>query len=155
MKLPAPFLIVLLAVLSLSPGKIFAASDIEIRSAEFGIFKNSAAGAGFTPSRRVPLTVGQVYGWRIRLKTTKTAVHFREEFELPLAPKSWGEPLGQSISRDRKISVLERDVPVIGGFVENMWAVAPGDPCGNYAIRVFIDGKPAAAFQFDAECDAI
>jgi hypothetical protein len=155
MKAPRPFLIVLLLAFALAPGKILAASDVHVRGAEFGIFKNSAAVAKFTRSRTVPLKVGQAYGWRIFLDTRKTTVHFREEFELPLPPETWGKPQGQTVSRDYKTSVLERDVPVEGGLIENMWSVAPGDPCGKHAIRVFIDRSLAATFQFDVECASI
>ena len=155
MKMSKPLFIAMLLALVLLPGEILAASDIAIRRAEFGIFKNSTVGAKFTVSRTVPLIVGQAYGWRIFLKTAKTSVHFREEFELPLAPETWGDPAGQSISTDRKLSVLERDVPATNGFIENMWSVAPGDPCGRYAIRVFIGESLAATFQFDVECPAV
>jgi hypothetical protein len=155
MKALRPLFIVLLLAFALAPGKILAASDAHVRSAEFGIFKNSTAGAKLTRSRTVALKVGQIYGWRIFLDTKKTTVHFREEFELPLPPETWGEQQGQTVSRDYKTSVLERDVPVEGGFIENMWSVAPGDPCGKHAIRVFIDGSLAATFQFDVECASI
>jgi hypothetical protein len=155
MKPINPFLILLLLALGL--GQLTgpaAASDIEVLTAEFGVFNSPALGGGFKVSKTVPLKAGRTYGWRIRLKTTKRFIHFREEFELPLAPKSWGAAAGQ-ISADRKRSVLERDVQVRGGLVANAWAVAPGDPCGDSTIRVLIEGREAATFHFSFECEAI
>ena len=111
--------------------------------------------ARITETRTVPLKAGQVYGWRLSLDTAKTTVHFREEFELPLPPQTWGYPEGQRISGDRKTSVLEGDAAAVRGYIGNRWAVAPGDPCGKYTIRVFIEEKLVATFEFDVECEAV
>jgi hypothetical protein len=156
MKPMRPFLSLLLLALGLGqPAGPAAASDIEVFNAEFGVFENSPLGVRFRVSKTVPLKAGKAYGWRIYLKTKKRSVHFREVFELPQAPKTWGLPAGKQISADRKTSILERDVALTGGFVQNIWSVVPGDPCGDSVIRVFIEGSEAAAFHFSFECEAV
>jgi hypothetical protein len=156
MKPVSRFLILLLLALGLgeSAGPA-AASDVEVLNAEFGLFSNGPFGGGFKVSKTVPVKAGQAFGWRIYLKTNKRSVHFREVFELPRPPKIWGAPAGQEVSADRKTSIIEHDVPVSSGFVQNIWSVAPGDPCGDSMIHVFIEGSEAATFHFSFECEAI
>jgi hypothetical protein len=131
-----------------------SAADVEVLKAEFGLFDSFPVAARFKVSKTVPLKAGKAYGWRIHLKTKKSSVHLREVFELPRAPKTWPEA-GTQITDDRKTAILERDVPVRDGFVQNIWSVAPGDPCGDSIIRVFIDNSEAAVFHFSFECEAI
>jgi hypothetical protein len=130
------------------------APDIEVIHAEFGLYYASPSGEWvLTPSATVPLEKGQHYGWSILLKTTKPRVKWREEFTLPSPPKSWGGeqmPVAmQTISPDHLTSVLEVDAIPVGGVIENMWEVEPGDPEGHYMIRVTIDGGSAQVFEFE------
>ncbi|HWL72677.1 MAG TPA: hypothetical protein VNQ74_02245, partial [Burkholderiaceae bacterium] len=94
------------------------------------------------------------YGWYILFKTTKPTVVWREEFELPEAPPTWGpgEAMGIfSISPDRKTAVTERIIPTRLGFIANEWRYAPGDPIGAHKMRVYIDGQLVREFSFDIE----
>jgi hypothetical protein len=124
------------------------ADDVNVTRAEFGVF----VGSKFTPTNKVPLTEGQQYGWRIFVTTGQKAVRIREEFTLPEAPKTWGQPpAGTSISADGRTSVIDHDELVIDGLIVHGWAVAKGDPPGAYSIRVDVEGRPAAAFKFDVQ----
>jgi|HubBroStandDraft_6_1064221.scaffolds.fasta_scaffold889084_2 hypothetical protein len=129
--------------------QLVAASEVEIDRAEFGLFKDATRQADFTQTDVVPLVIGQFYGWRIFLKTSDKTVRVREEFELPTAPKTWGNATpGQTVSPDRTISTIDRYEPVVGGLIERRWGVAQGDPAGAYTIRVVVEGSPAVTFQF-------
>ncbi|MGD0189187.1 MAG: hypothetical protein ABSD74_00445 [Rhizomicrobium sp.] len=126
-----------------------ATPNVQIAQAVFGLFDSYSNTAQFTPSNAVPMKVGQVYGWRIFLKTAATSVRFREVFKLPAAPHSWGTAeAGKMVSGDFTTSTIERDVPVTNGYIEHRWNVAAGDPSGTYVITVSVDGAPAATFEF-------
>jgi hypothetical protein len=87
-------------------------------------------------------------------KTDKPTVVWREEFELPVEPPTWGpgEAMGiYVISPDRKTAVTERIIPTRLGFVANEWRYAPGDPLGAHAMRVYLDGQLIREFKFDIE----
>ena len=132
------------------------AGDVEITHAVFGIFNPPAAGApGFVPTTTVPLVPGQTYGWIMTLKTTKSSVHWREEFTLPAAAP-WNGPVdpqaSTSVSADKTTSVTEMDQP-IGQvpIIFHGWSVAQGDPKGHYKIRVIVDGTLEQVFEFDVQ----
>jgi hypothetical protein len=128
---------------------------IEVVTAQFGVF-----GAD-PPGRRVlfetdtfPAIAAAPYGWYIIFKTDRPTVVWREEFELPEAPPTWGpgEAMGiYTISPDRKTAVTERIVPTRLGFIANEWRYAPGDPIGAHAMRVYIDGQLIKDFRFKIE----
>lgn len=124
--------------------------ELHVVRAEFGLFNAS----GFVPSNRVPLVEGQTYGWRIVLKTNKTKVRWREEFTLPVAPATWGDAETKglnSVSSDKRVSVMEREESSVDGVIVNSWAVVAGDPVGHHVMRVLIDNRYEYIFQFDVQ----
>lgn len=130
-------------------------AKIEVVSAQFGVFGADEEGRRILlETDRFPAVVSAPYGWYIVFKTDKPTVVWREEFELPIAPPSWGpgEAMGiYIISPDRKTAVTERIIPTRLGFVANEWRYAPGDPIGAHAMRVYIDGQLIREFKFDIE----
>jgi hypothetical protein len=154
----------LLALILLSNGVALAAttekglpasSEVEIIRAEFGLFNPPGSGKPpFVSARTVPHRENQGYGWVILLKTNKARIKWREEFTLPSPPTTWGEAElenSQSISEDRRVSVVEREVEPDEGFIFNAWDVAPGDPAGRYIIRVIIENTLERVFEFDVQ----
>ena len=130
-------------------------AQVEVVSAQFGVFGADANGRRvLLETARFPAVVSAPYGWYIIFKTNKPTVVWREEFELPIAPPTWGpgEAMGIfTISPDRKTAVTERIIPTRLGFVANEWRYAPGDPLGAHAMRVYIDGQLIREFKFDIE----
>jgi len=130
-------------------------AQIEVVSAQFGVFGSDESGRRLLlETDRFPAVVSAPYGWYIIFKTDKPTVVWREEFELPIAPPTWGpgEAMGiYIISPDRKTAVTERIIPTRLGFVANEWRYAPGDPLGAHAMRVYIDGQLIREFKFDIE----
>jgi hypothetical protein len=130
-------------------------TSYEVVRADFGLFNSPESGKPlFVPTKVVPLTPNQGYGWIMLLRTDKPKIEWREEFTLPVKPDTWGdpEPLGsRSVSTDGRISITERVVSPERGLIFNSWAVAPGDPKGRYVIRVFIEGSLAKVFEFDVQ----
>jgi hypothetical protein len=128
---------------------------LEVTSAQFGIFGADSEGHRILyETDRFPAVVAAPYGWFIIFKTNKPTVVWREEFELPEPPPSWGpgETLGiYTISPDRKTAVTERVIPTRLGFIANEWRYAPGDPIGAHAMRVYIDGQLVREFKFNIE----
>jgi hypothetical protein len=128
---------------------------LEVISAQFGVFGADSSGRRILfETDKFPAIVSAPYGWYIIFKTDKPTVVWREEFELPEAPPTWGpgEAMGiYTISPDRKTAVTERVIPTRLGFIANEWRYAPGDPIGAHAMRVYIDGQLIREFKFRIE----
>jgi len=128
---------------------------VEVVSAQFGVFGADSSGRRILlETARFPAIVSAPYGWYIIFKTSKPTVVWREEFELPVEPPTWGpgEAMGIfTISPDRRTAVTERIIPTRVGFVANEWRYAPGDPIGAHAMRVYIDGQLIKEFKFEIE----
>lgn len=124
---------------------------VQIERAEFGLFKKVDGNSAFSPSRTVPLSVNQAYGWVVKLHTNQEKIKWREEFTLPAAPAVWGDlpATSRQVSDDGKTSILEREVVPVDGTIFNSWSVAAGDPPGLYTIRLTVaDAKPIV-FEFE------
>lgn len=130
-------------------------AQIEVVSAQFGVFGADESGRRvLLETDHFPAVVSAPYGWYIIFKTDRPTVVWREEFELPIEPPTWGpgEAMGiYTISPDRKTAVTERIIPTRLGFVANEWRYAPGDPIGAHAMRVYIDGQLIREFKFDIQ----
>lgn len=128
---------------------------VEVVSAQFGVFGADPTGRRMLfETDKFPAITAAPYGWYIIFKTDKPVVVWREEFELPEAPPTWGpgEAMGvYQISPDRKTAVTERVIPTKLGFIANEWRYAPGDPKGAHAMRVYIDGQLIREFKFDIQ----
>jgi hypothetical protein len=137
------------------PQSVKTPAEIEVVSAQFGVFGADESGRRvLLETDRFPAVVSAPYGWYIVFKTDRPTVVWREEFELPVAPPTWGpgEAMGiYVISPDRKTAVTERIIPTRLGFVANEWRYAPGDPLGAHAMRVYLDGQLIREFKFDIE----
>ncbi len=133
----------------------FKAAQVEVISAQFGVFGADSSGRRILfETNKFPAITAAPYGWYIVFKTDKPTVIWREEFELPEPPPTWGpgEAMGiYTISPDRKTAVTERIIPTRLGFIANEWRYAPGDPIGAHAMRVYIDGQLIREFKFDIE----
>lgn len=135
-----------------------AAPQVEVVGSVFGLFNVGSDGSAvFEPAAVVPLVQGQGYGWMLKLRTDAKQVRWREEFVLPAAPAVWNGAASvpadagvkHTLSSDSRVSVMERVVAPEGGVVMNAWAIEKGDPAGKYRIRVFVEGRLAASFEFD------
>ena len=133
----------------------FHPADVEVVAAQFGVFGADPSGRRtLYETDKFPALVAAPYGWFIVFKTDKPTVVWREEFELPVAPPTWGpgEALGIfQVSPDRKTAVTERIIPTKLGFIANEWRYASGDPVGAHKMRVYIDGRLIREFSFDIE----
>lgn len=130
-------------------------AEIHVVAAQFGVFGADPTGRRILyETDHFPAIVAAPYGWYITFKANKPTVIWREEFELPEAPPTWGpgEAMGiYTISPDRKTAVTERIIPTRLGFIANEWRYAPGDPIGAHKMRVYIDGQLIREFQFNIE----
>ncbi len=126
---------------------------VQIEQAALGLFNRTADGRiDFKPTKTVPLTPNQEFGWIIGVTTTKPTVKWREEFTVPAPPETWGPVEGKhEISADRRVSVLEREVMPQRGFLFHSWVVSPGDPKGRHVIKVTVEDAPPVVFEFDVE----
>ena len=130
-------------------------TPIDVVSAQFGVFGADGQGRRVLyETDKFPAIVAAPFGWYVLFKTDKPTVVWREEFELPDVPPTWGpgEAIGIfQVSPDRKTAVTERVIPSRLGFVTNEWRYAPGDPIGAHKMRVYIDGQLIKEFKFDIQ----
>lgn len=133
----------------------FHPANVEVVVAQFGVFGADTSGRRMLyETDKFPALVAAPYGWFIVFKTDKPTVVWREEFELPIAPPTWGpgEAMGIfQVSPDRKTAVTERIIPTKLGFIANEWRYASGDPVGAHKMRIYIDGQLIREFAFDIE----
>jgi hypothetical protein len=124
------------------------AARVRIVRAEFGPFRPDGT---LLPGTTVPRAVDQAYGWRMNLNTRLTSVRVREELTLPAEPATWGDPepgLKRKVSADGRTALTELTLELRAGQVSQAWAVAPGDPKGEYLLKVKVEGAPEQVFRF-------
>ncbi|WP_460764584.1 hypothetical protein [Lysobacter fragariae] len=124
---------------------------VTITSATFGVFWTPARGSTrFIPTDVVPFAVGQRYGWLIHVHPAQARIQWREELTLPAAPATWGvERIGRrEASTDPRTVVTQREVGAASGVIVNAWQIEPGDPRGDYTIKVTVAKGPSRTFHF-------
>ena len=128
--------------------------NLYLVGAEFGLITQDSAGAVTIKAvDKIPLTPGQVYGWRLKFRTKRQSLSLREEVQMPVAPKSWSNSIPDAefkVSPDGRTGITKADAVLVDGALMNAWAVAEGDPPGQYEIRLFIDGRLVRTFKFEA-----
>ncbi len=147
LRLPLWLPALLLAAAAAAP-----AATVTVLRAEFGRFEVQASGAlEFRPGTAVPFAVDQAYGWVITLAKPPPQVKVREELTLPAAPATWGDPepgIKRTVSADGRTAITELTLEVHGGMISQAWSVAPGDPKGEYVMKVWVEDGPPAMFRF-------
>ncbi len=128
-------------------------ADLVIKRAQFGILETNAAGEeNFVPTKEVPAEDGQTFGWVVEVDTTRPSLHWQEHLKLPAAPADWGDAATDPdvmISADGRSVVAQGDDLVEDGELSRFyWALAPGDPGGEYEMDIAVEGKPVGHFTF-------
>jgi len=135
-----------LALVALLPA--LAQPLLSITHAEFGLFRPDGT---LQPTTTVPHAVDQAYGWRMSLNTRLSQVRVREELTLPAEPTTWGDPepgFKRKVSADGRSAITELTLELRAGQISQAWAVAPGDPKGEYLLKVKVEGAPEKVFRF-------
>jgi hypothetical protein len=150
---------VLFAVASLALSALLAAcggAESEGRSAkediQFGIWLPDEDGAmRFKATADVPNEEDQAYGWRVRVAESEHAVKWIESVTLPEVPESWEgveDDPNVMISDDGRTATTVGITVPDGGYIENWWFVALGDPPGEYEMSVELSDGRQASFKF-------
>lgn len=133
---------------------ITIAPDLVLTRGDFGMFNQTRGGEEFVVTNKVPFAVGQNYGWKMQLKTTRPQVRWREEFQLPAIPKTWGtatlDPQFTLTEAGLK-GIVERTGDVRNGELSDVWHTLEGDPRGAHSITVFLEGQKVCEFAFVVE----
>jgi hypothetical protein len=124
-----------------------------IKRARFGILETDATGEeSFVPTREVPAEDGQAFGWVIEVDTTRPSLHWQEHLRLPAPPEDWGDAATDPdvlISADgRSVVAQGNDLVEDGELSRFYWALAPGDPAGEYVLDIAVEGKAVGHFAF-------
>jgi hypothetical protein len=128
-------------------------ADLVIKRAQFGILETDAAGAeNFLATKEVPAEDGQTFGWVVEVDTTRPSLHWQEHLRLPAPPADWGDAASDPdvvISADGRSVVAQGDDLVEDGELSRFyWALAPGDPAGEYEMDIAVEGKQIGHFAF-------
>ncbi|NWF60704.1 MAG: hypothetical protein HXY43_15945 [Fischerella sp.] len=128
------------------------AQPIAVNKVEFGVLRVEKSGkVTLIPTNKVPLQEGTVYGWRVQLRDYQGEVTWREVFQLPQRPETWGTTNTDnfSLSTDGTAAETKRTDLTKDGVITNSWTIAAGDPMGKHTIEVYIDDRRIAAFEFE------
>ncbi|MDX2087143.1 MAG: hypothetical protein SFX73_04810 [Kofleriaceae bacterium] len=114
------------------------------RSAEVGIFTLT----GFVASDEIPMYMDPTFGWRIQLDCANgDVIRVREEFRLP-KPGVWSPSPNLEIRDEGRIARF-RGEAICGddGWIEKGWSLSPGDPPGDWVIKVTPAGYKTTTFH--------
>ncbi len=122
---------------------------VEILGAEFGLVEKHADGTTqFTPTYTLPLREGQVYAWRLALKTSLARIKYTEQLTLA-APAKWSIRAGHEISPDGKSISLKREKDVSNGTISGSWGINADDPPGKAFLKITLEGGVEHRFDFE------
>jgi len=127
------------------------ADDLRVTYAYFGIFELADQDSFFFPTDQVPYREGLEYGWLMILETTRASICWREEYELPAPPRSWGsiEAGGDTtISEDGRTATTEICQDTADKVIGNSWILQNGDPLGPHEMRIYVESVPVKTFEF-------
>lgn len=130
-----------------------ADGSIEVTEATFGTFRpEGSEGPTFVPATRIPFAAGGLYGWKLKVKTSRPTIRYRDELTLPEAAR-WNEPVRaeQTVAPDGRSAVAEREATVENGWIYGGWGMADGDPRGRYVSKVTLEDGQTLIFEFDIE----
>ena len=131
-------------------------ADLLIKRVEFGILEKTPDGEEhFVAAREVPAEDGQVFGWRVDVSTTRETLRWQEHLRMPRAPLDWGDAADDPdvlISEDGKSVAAEGEDAIEDHRLSRFyWALAPGDPAGDYEIDLAVEGKSVGHFAFHVQ----
>lgn len=143
----------LLPAASLSASAAPVAAAVEVVKVEFGIFDDDGTDQlGFGPTDEIPLSVGQPYGWLFQVKTAAKTLAVREELlhpETDAAPKEGSDTdLTPPTNPATLLGINERRLPVQDGMLFGVRIVVTGDSPGRYRLKVYVERKLAASFDY-------
>src|SRR5271169_3172851 len=129
------------------------AADLVVKRAQFGILETTPDGEEkFVPAKEIPAEDGQVFGWVVDVETSRASLHWQEHLKLPHPPADWGDAASDPdvlIAADgRSVASQGDDLVEDGELSRFYWALAPGDPAGDYEMDVAVEGKSVAHFAF-------
>ena len=128
-----------------------APPPVAIMGAEFGLLEKDADGRmRIAPATVLPLREGQLYGWRLVLRTDKERILLSEQLTLA-APADWnvGKDPRYTVSPDRRSITVQRDKPVVNAIITGYWGINAGDPPGKASIRLLLEGSVEQRFEFE------
>jgi hypothetical protein len=97
------------------------------------------------PQNKIPYHWGQNYGWTVNVEPKDQEVHWKEILTKPAATDSKSS---DSAAADINVVTFEKDEMPKNGVISNSYAIAPGDPKGEYSLAVSVNGKLVKTFNF-------
>ena len=141
-------LLVQLLVPLFAAGASFAATPVDIVSAEFGVFTSDEdEGRVFAPGELIPLVPGQRYGWVLEVRSPRRSVSVREEALLAAPPVKADDQ--ETISFERRRLLGQRQLVPVGGRIFGEWTVGPDDRPGPRRLRVTVEEQSSVDFAYE------
>lgn len=135
------------------------ALGFEVRETTFEVYHTENGEEVSEATTTVPLSPDNETCWNWFIRSTEDTgnVTFTERLIMPEAPESWGDtdeiPDGQigklRLEDDGKIGITTRKADLDDGWFGHGWCILPGDPTGDHAVEVSIDGQMVHRFEFE------
>lgn len=128
-----------------------------VRAVAFAFLKSDGYIVQDLNGTRFPLSPDVAcIGWRIVLGRATEEVEMREVYQLPAPAEIWGyDAATTTISEDRtRATTVTTLRPMLRRVIERSWCITEGDPEGPYYISVYLDGRLAETFCYEAVPEA-
>ncbi len=133
---------------TVSPVQI--ASDLTVEGQWFFVEETDSSGSVLLRrSTSHSVKVGQHFGCVLKFVTTRKELRVRSELRGPGSLEHFHRRDDRvTISQDRHSLIAEVEIDGIGGATGYWWSVDPGDPLGEYEMRIWLDGTLVGEFHF-------
>jgi hypothetical protein len=99
----------------------------------------------------VPLTAGQIFGWVLKVQTTRREVTLEEVFRLPERGQSWSVDQDRTTISDDGLSATTASQLPVWDFLYNLWTMEAGDPAGKHEFSLSIDDVKIADLPLEVK----
>ena len=126
-----------------------------VENASFNlVFKDADGKVRFEETTVVPYKVGQLFQWDIDVYSNLKTIAYKEESQLPRAPKKWRldgreSTIASSVSKDGKTATVHQESR--DGHLAGAWVLVKNDPKGKYQIRVYAEDRLIHTFHFEVK----
>ena len=116
-------------------------APVRTENFKFGIIDESGVLTGTT---QVPYKWGQNYGWNVNIEPKDAEVHWKEVLTKPSSPTA-----SSDVARNfENVTTIEKDETPKNGIISDVYAIAPGDPKGEYGLTVYVNNRVVSNSSF-------
>ena len=132
------------------PQAIQIAPDIRALDHWFFVgFKDNLGQASFIKSNAKVVKTGQLFGFRVKFKTTRPKLRVKVELHVPHSAEKFSSHSGVvHFGKDKKSVVVDYEIESAKETFSHYWGTAKGDPVGSYELKFSIEDVPIETYTF-------